>query len=118
MFKKTRDFWLLKCLTLARIGFSEQRSGHGKALLERLVTLAPIFGYQYIAIERANMNSAAFSKRMGLTSYQDRYHWIGFISDIKYALQGQHCSEVIQEQLLFSNSTNCNAPVQCPPDWG
>lgn len=82
LFNKTRDFWPRESLTLARVGFSEQRAGHGRELLGMLLTLAPIFGYQYIAIECANANAAAFSKRMGFTSYVNGYHWIGSISDI------------------------------------
>lgn len=43
-------------LVIARLMFEHQRAGHGRALVERLVELAPTLGYRYLLIECANAN--------------------------------------------------------------
>jgi GNAT superfamily N-acetyltransferase len=86
MFVKPNDYWPRECLVLARIGFTKERVGHGRALVQRLVELAPQFGYRYLAIEAANANAspalAALSPwRISLTCFID------------YLFPGSHCLE-------------------------
>ncbi|WP_147937470.1 hypothetical protein [Massilia arenae] len=45
-----------KPLVIARIKFTEQRVGHGTWFLRELVSMAPKYGYESIAIEAANPN--------------------------------------------------------------
>lgn len=82
MFKKPYAFSSRDCLVLARIGFKDQRVGHGWALVELLVKLAPKFGYRFIAIESANPKSSAFAKQLGFTPYVGGEHWVGAIEAI------------------------------------
>lgn len=44
-------------LVIARLMFEQQRVGHGRALVERLLELAPTLGYQHLLIECTNANS-------------------------------------------------------------
>lgn len=74
------------CLVIARIGFKQQRSGHGSALVSYLLELAPTIGYRHVAIECANANSAAFAERLGFSPFEKRRHWVGSIDAIRKAL--------------------------------
>lgn len=64
MFVKSNNYCPRECLVLARIGFTKERAGHGRALVQRLVELAPQFGYRYLAIESANANASTFAERL------------------------------------------------------
>lgn len=75
-----------ECLVIARIGFKQQRAGHGRALVSYLLELAPTIGYRYIAIECANANSAAFAERLGFSPFENRRHWVGSVDAIREAL--------------------------------
>ena len=74
-------------LVIARIMFKQQRVGHGRALIERLVELAPTLGYQHLLIECANAKASAFAERLGLTPFDNRRHWIGRVDAIRQALE-------------------------------
>jgi GNAT superfamily N-acetyltransferase len=76
-------------LVIARIGFKHRRAGHGRALIERLVELAPTFGYQHLLIESANAKASAFAERMGFTPYENRRNWMGSADAIRQALEQQ-----------------------------
>lgn len=86
MFVKPNDYWPRECLVLARIGFTKERAGHGRALVQRLVELAPQFGYSYLAIESANANASAFAERLGFSPRDNRRHWIGVVDDVQKVL--------------------------------
>ncbi|MGF6329340.1 GNAT superfamily N-acetyltransferase [Pseudomonas sp. BS3782 TE3695] len=86
LFIRPREFWPRECLVLARLMFKQQRAGHGRALVDRLLNIAPEFGYRYLAIECANANASAFARRMGFTPYEDGRHWVGSIEAIRAAL--------------------------------
>lgn len=77
VFVRPKDLWPRECIILARLMFKEQRAGHGRALLEVLVNLAPHLGYKFLAIECANDKAAAFGQRMGFDPYDSGQHWIG-----------------------------------------
>ena len=85
LFPPQRDFWPRECLILARIMFKQERAGHGRALLELLISLAPTFGFKYLAIESANEKASAFAARMGFTAFENGNHWVGSIEDVKRA---------------------------------
>ncbi|MEH6415541.1 GNAT family N-acetyltransferase [Pseudomonas sp. CGJS7] len=74
-------------LEIARIMFKQQRVGHGRALVERLVELAPTVGYQHLLIECANAKASAFAERLGFTPFDNRRHWIGSVDAIRQALE-------------------------------
>ena len=76
-------------LEIARIMFKQQRVGHGRALVERLVELAPTLGYKHLLIESANTKASAFAERLGFTPFDNRRHWIGSVDTIREALEYQ-----------------------------
>lgn len=86
MFKKPYVFWSRECLVLARIGFKEQRVGHGRALVELLVSLAPDLGYRFLVVEFANAYSAAFAEKLGFVPYENGLHWVGSVDAIRGTL--------------------------------
>lgn len=86
IFVKPNNYWPRECLVLARIGFTKERVGHGRALVQRLVELAPQFGYRYLAIESANANASAFAERLGFSPRDNGRHWIGAVDDVQKAL--------------------------------
>ena len=55
-------------------------------LVQRLVELAPQFGYRYLAIESANANASAFAERLGFSPRDNGRHWIGAVDDVQKAL--------------------------------
>ena len=83
LFAKPDDIYPRDCLVIARIGFKQQRAGHGQALIEYLLKLAPKIGYRYIGIECANARSSAFAERLGFTPYDARRHWVGSVRAIR-----------------------------------
>lgn len=86
LFSQPDDICPRDCLVIARIGFKQQRAGHGRALIELLVELAPQFGYRFLAVECANANSSAFAERLGFSPYDNRRHWVGSVDTIREAL--------------------------------
>ncbi len=76
-------------LVIARIMFEQQRVGHGRALVECLVELAPTFGYQHLLIECANAKASAFAERLSFTPFDSRRHWVGSVATIRQALERQ-----------------------------
>lgn len=58
-----------KPLVIARIKFAEQRVGHGAWLLRELVSLAPKYGYDSIAVEAANPSAGIqnFVRKFGFS---------------------------------------------------
>lgn len=86
LFGRPDEFWPRERLVLARITFLETRVGHGRALISRLVELAPLLGYRYIGIESTNPNSSAFAQRLGFTPDEPGRNWIADIGTLKGAL--------------------------------
>ncbi|WP_288440928.1 GNAT family N-acetyltransferase [uncultured Pseudomonas sp.] len=86
MFVKPNDYWPRECLVLARIGFTKERVGYGRALVQRLVELAAKFSYRYLAIESANANASAFAERLGFSPRDNGRHWIGTVDASQEAL--------------------------------
>lgn len=64
-YKQKQGYWGEDALVLARIGFDQQKKGHGTSLLKFLVSLADKYQYTKIGIEQANKNSEAFAKKYG-----------------------------------------------------
>ncbi|MFJ2982746.1 MULTISPECIES: hypothetical protein [unclassified Pseudomonas] len=86
LFAKPDDIYPRNCLVIARIGFEQQRAGHGQALIEFLLNLAPKIGYRYIGIECTNATSSAFAERLGFSPVDSRRHWVGSVRAIRKTL--------------------------------
>lgn len=54
-------------IVIARIGFREQRNGHGRAFLQFISEIAVKYQYEFIELESCNSNSRAFAKKFGFT---------------------------------------------------
>ena len=78
--------WPRETLVIARIGFKQQRKGHGRNLMKLIASHASEVGYKYIAIEAANENSSAFGKRFGLETTDNGRSWIGSVQSVQQAL--------------------------------
>lgn len=88
LFPSPKAGWPRETLVLARIGFKDERKGHGRRLLKLITGLASEIGYKHIAIECANENSSAFGKRFGLQPMDERErNWIGSVVDVQRALE-------------------------------
>lgn len=88
LFPRPEAGWPRETLVLARIGFKEERKGHGRRLLTLITGLASEIGYKHIAIESANENSSAFGRRFGLQPMDEREsNWIGSVVDVQRALE-------------------------------
>jgi hypothetical protein len=88
LFPSPEAGWPRETLVLARIGFKDERKGHGRSLLTLITGLASEIGYKHIAIESANENSSAFGKRFGLQPMDERErNWIGSVVDVQRALE-------------------------------
>lgn len=71
---------------MARIGFTKERAGHGRGLVQRMVELASHFDYRYLAIKSANANASAFVERLGFSPRDNGRHWVGTVDAIQEAL--------------------------------
>ncbi|MFG0752894.1 GNAT family N-acetyltransferase [Pseudomonas sp. TYF_14] len=76
-------------LVIARLMFEHQRAGHGRALVERLVELAPTLGYRHLFIECANAKASAFAERLGFTTYDNRRNWVASVDTLRESLVSQ-----------------------------
>ncbi|MEE1949263.1 hypothetical protein V0R48_09780 [Pseudomonas alcaligenes] len=61
--------WNSNTLVVARLGFREQRQGHGRDLLRFIVDLASKLPFTHIGIEQANPNAVAFGAKFGFAQY-------------------------------------------------
>lgn len=64
--------WDSNTLVVARIGFQDERKGHGRALLQFLVDVADKLPYTHIGIEEANPEATAFGVRFGFSQIEKR----------------------------------------------
>lgn len=86
LFPTPRAGWPRETLVIARIGFKNQRKGHGRNLLSLLAGMATEIGYHQIGIESTNEESRAFGKRYGLKPLDQTNNWIGTVDEIQRAL--------------------------------
>ncbi|EXE59598.1 MULTISPECIES: GNAT family N-acetyltransferase [Acinetobacter calcoaceticus/baumannii complex] len=60
-----------KYIVVARIGFKKQKNGHGTSLLKELCIFGEKFGYEYVEVERPNLDCQAFMKKLG---FKDEFY--------------------------------------------
>jgi len=56
------------CLIIARIGFREERIGHGTHFVHFLTKIAVKYGFKHIGIESTNEKSKEFAEKLGFHS--------------------------------------------------
>lgn len=71
---KPQTGWPENSIVIARIGFSEQRVGHGTNFLRFLVEHSQKYGIDNIFIEYANENCGKFAQKYGFTRWSND-HW-------------------------------------------
>ncbi|MBL4656590.1 MAG: hypothetical protein JKX73_01220 [Flavobacteriales bacterium] len=54
-------------LVIARMGFKEQKKGHGTRLLKFISAISKKYEIKYISIESVNKNSFEFGKKIGFS---------------------------------------------------
>ena len=64
------------CLTIARLGFSKERIGHGTHFLRFLTGVARKYGFNHIGIECANDKSSTFAKKLDFYSIDNENYFI------------------------------------------
>lgn len=79
--------WDNSTLVVARIGFREQRRGHGRALLQFLVDVSDKLPYTHIGIEQANPDATAFGTRFGFTRYGKGKDLLASVDDVRKGLR-------------------------------
>lgn len=79
--------WDSNTLVVARIGFQDERKGHGRALLQFLVDVADKLPYTHIGIEEANSKATAFGIRFGFTRYGEGRDLLALADDVRKSLR-------------------------------
>lgn len=74
--------WSSDTLVVSRIGFTNQRRGHGRALMQFLADVAGELPYTHIGIEYANPDATAFGARFGFVRYGDGKNLLAPVSTV------------------------------------
>lgn len=82
--RKVESRFPLDCLIIARLGFSNERIGHGTHFLRFLTVVARKYGFNYIGIECANIKSSAFANKLGFYSIDGENYAIAVPNLISY----------------------------------
>lgn len=82
------ESWPVGSVVIARIGFRATRRGHGTALLQKLVEMAPTYGYQTIEIEQTGPDASIqnFVRKFGFTNTFNERNWIVPVSRLRELL--------------------------------
>lgn len=87
-----------KYIVVARIGFKNEKNGHGTALLKELCNFGEKFGYEYSQIECPNKNCQAFMKKLG---FKDEFYLP--IDQLKKSIQEYEPLKQTKNQSLMSS---------------
>ena len=74
--------WNSDTLVVSRIGFTNQRQGHGRALMQFLVEVADEVPYTHIGVEQANPDATAFGARFGFVRYGEGKNLLAPVSTV------------------------------------
>jgi len=66
--RRVKSLFPPDCLIIARIGFNNERVGHGSHFVVFLAEIALKYGFKHIGIESANHKSRAFAEKLGFQS--------------------------------------------------
>lgn len=71
---------------IARFAFKNTREGNGSDFLKFVLSNDAKFGFEHIAIECANEESASFAQKFGCRYLGRKHNWCAPVSDIKTAV--------------------------------
>lgn len=76
--------WPTDTLVIARIGFQDQRAGHGTSLLQFFVELSSIYGYANIGIEETHRGDGIqnFVRKHGFRPLDNNRNWMSSVADL------------------------------------
>lgn len=79
--------WDSNTLVVARIGFHQERKGHGTDMMAFLVRIAGQVGYTHIGIEQANENATAFGAKLGFTQFVTEKNFLASVEEVRKRLR-------------------------------
>lgn len=79
------DGWPEPSVVIARIGFHDKHRGHGTALLDKLVQMAPTYGHRHIEVEQTGPDIGVqnFVRKFGFTNTSDERNWIAPVDQLR-----------------------------------
>jgi hypothetical protein len=83
--------WPTDTLVIARIGFNDQRAGHGTSLLQFLVELGGVYGYANIGIEQTHRGDDIqnFVRKHRFRPLDNNCNWIVSVAELSGHLEGR-----------------------------
>lgn len=80
--------WPTNTLVIARIGFHDQRVGHGTSFLQFLVKQSGIYGYADIGVEQTHPGDSIqnFVRKHGFNALDDNRNWIVSVRELSERL--------------------------------
>lgn len=78
--------WSSNTLVVARIGFHQEREGHGTNMMAFLVRIAEQVGYTHIGIEQANEKAAALGAKLGFTQFGTEKNFLAPVEEVRKRL--------------------------------
>jgi len=69
------------CLIIARIGFNQERIGHGTDFIRFLTEIAVKYGFKHIAIESTNEKSSSLAEKLGFYSI-DGFNYVVSVENL------------------------------------
>lgn len=92
-----------KNLTIARIGFYQERQGYGKAFLYFLLECSSKYQFDYIVIEATNKKSASFAQKFGFQKIDDEdgRNFVIAINNLRIIMNSMNCEK--QKSLIMLN---------------
>ena len=74
------------CLIIARIGFNQERIGHGTAFIRFLTEIAIKYGFNHIGMESTNEKSSSLAEKLGFHSI-DGFNYMVSVENLKSYFQ-------------------------------
>ncbi|KAA6332771.1 hypothetical protein EZS27_018750 [termite gut metagenome] len=76
-------FWFASTIVIARLGFQQERIGHGADFLRFISKIAVEHRYRYIGLESTNAKSTAFGLKYGFRMHKgENNHYIISINEL------------------------------------
>lgn len=80
--RRMESLFPANCLIIARLGFEQERIGHGTDFVRFLTGIAVRYGFEYIGIESTNLKSATFAQKLGFEEINKSTNYAIPVSDL------------------------------------